>query len=165
MTTGEVRMTPKRDNSMKKVLLTSVCRPLGERYGDAPSVGYELLFGQVTRAQGNCQTAGKEGARKTHEAAGHATVGEEIPCKSEKRYGDEQRRACQRIHRYGNRRNVDFCPVERRKRDRTEHGKERHAEKCENNEQNEEEKKHGYVFTSPGVSSGSRPRNRVTSDR
>ena len=36
----------------KKVLLTSVCRPLGERYGDAPSVGYELLFGQVTRAQG-----------------------------------------------------------------------------------------------------------------
>ena len=37
---------------MKKVLLTSVCRPLGERYGDASSVGYELLFGQVTRAQG-----------------------------------------------------------------------------------------------------------------
>lgn len=37
---------------MKKVLLTSVCRPLGERYGDAPSVGYELLYGQVTRAQG-----------------------------------------------------------------------------------------------------------------
>jgi radical SAM superfamily enzyme YgiQ (UPF0313 family) len=29
-----------------------VCRPLGERYGDAPSVGYELLFGQVTRKQG-----------------------------------------------------------------------------------------------------------------
>lgn len=37
---------------MKKVLLTSVCRPLGEAYGDAPSVGYELLYGQVTRAQG-----------------------------------------------------------------------------------------------------------------
>ena len=37
---------------MKKVLLTSVCRPLGERHGDSPSVGYELLFGQVTRAQG-----------------------------------------------------------------------------------------------------------------
>ena len=37
---------------MKKVLLTSVCRPLGVRYGDAKSVGYELLFGQVTRAQG-----------------------------------------------------------------------------------------------------------------
>ena len=35
-----------------KVLLTSVCRPLGARYGDAPSVGYELLYGQVTRAQG-----------------------------------------------------------------------------------------------------------------
>ncbi len=37
---------------MKRVLLTSVCRPLGVRYGDAPSVGYELLYGQVTRAQG-----------------------------------------------------------------------------------------------------------------
>jgi radical SAM superfamily enzyme YgiQ (UPF0313 family) len=37
---------------MAKVLLTSVCRPLGERYGDAKSVGYELLFGQVTREQG-----------------------------------------------------------------------------------------------------------------
>ncbi len=37
---------------MTKVLLTSVCRPLGPRHGDAPSVGYELLFGQVTRAQG-----------------------------------------------------------------------------------------------------------------
>jgi len=37
---------------MKKILLTSVCRPLGEGYGDGPSVGYELLFGQVTRAQG-----------------------------------------------------------------------------------------------------------------
>ena len=37
---------------MKKVLLTSVCRPLGEAYGDGPSVGYELLHGQVTRAQG-----------------------------------------------------------------------------------------------------------------
>ncbi|MCA8936276.1 MAG: radical SAM protein [Planctomycetes bacterium] len=37
---------------MNKVLLTSVCRPLGEAYGDAPSVGYELLYGQVTRAQG-----------------------------------------------------------------------------------------------------------------
>ncbi|MFQ5873491.1 MAG: B12-binding domain-containing radical SAM protein [Dehalococcoidia bacterium] len=37
---------------MKKVLLTSICRPLGEAYGDAPSVGYELLHGQVTRVQG-----------------------------------------------------------------------------------------------------------------
>jgi len=37
---------------MKKVLLTSICRPLGERHGDPPSVGYELLHGQVTRAQG-----------------------------------------------------------------------------------------------------------------
>jgi hypothetical protein len=35
-----------------KVLLTSVCRPIGPKYGDAPSVGYELLYGQVTRAQG-----------------------------------------------------------------------------------------------------------------
>jgi radical SAM superfamily enzyme YgiQ (UPF0313 family) len=37
---------------LNRVLLTSVCRPLGERHGDAPSVGYELLFGQVTRKQG-----------------------------------------------------------------------------------------------------------------
>lgn len=36
----------------KTVLLTSVCRPMGPKYGDAPSVGYELLHGQVTRAQG-----------------------------------------------------------------------------------------------------------------
>src|SRR5436190_23587663 len=36
----------------KKVLLTSVCRPLGPKYGDAASVGYELLYRQVTRAQG-----------------------------------------------------------------------------------------------------------------
>lgn len=36
----------------KKVLLTSVCRPLGPKYGDAPSVGYELLYRQITRAQG-----------------------------------------------------------------------------------------------------------------
>ncbi|HBL18365.1 MAG: hypothetical protein A2X36_10870 [Elusimicrobia bacterium GWA2_69_24] len=36
----------------KKVLLTSVCQPLGPAHGDGPSVGYELLFGQVTRAQG-----------------------------------------------------------------------------------------------------------------
>lgn len=36
----------------KKILLTSVCRPIGPRYGDAPSVGYELLYRQVTRAQG-----------------------------------------------------------------------------------------------------------------
>jgi hypothetical protein len=39
-------------NEPKKVLLTSVCRPLGEKHGDAPSVGYELLHCQVTRAQG-----------------------------------------------------------------------------------------------------------------
>lgn len=36
----------------KKVLLTSVCRPIGPEYGDAPSVGYELLYRQITRAQG-----------------------------------------------------------------------------------------------------------------
>ena len=35
-----------------KVLLTSVCRPLRPEHGDAPSDGYELLYGQVTRAQG-----------------------------------------------------------------------------------------------------------------
>ena len=37
---------------MKKVLLTSVCRPLGVAHGDPKSVGYELLYCQVTRAQG-----------------------------------------------------------------------------------------------------------------
>lgn len=42
----------KQKVNVKRVLLTSVCRPLGEAYGDAPSVGYELLYGQVTRAQG-----------------------------------------------------------------------------------------------------------------
>ena len=36
----------------QQVLLTSVCRPLGVSYGDSPSVGYELLHEQVTRAQG-----------------------------------------------------------------------------------------------------------------
>ena len=36
----------------KRVLLTTVCRPMGPKYGDAPSVGYELLYRQVTRAQG-----------------------------------------------------------------------------------------------------------------
>jgi len=36
----------------KKILLTSVCRPLGPEHGDAPSVGYELLYKQVLRAQG-----------------------------------------------------------------------------------------------------------------
>ena len=37
---------------MKKILLTSVCRPFGVSVGDAKSVGYELLHSQVTRAQG-----------------------------------------------------------------------------------------------------------------
>ena len=37
---------------MKRILLTSICRPIGPAHGDAPSVGYELLRGQVTRAQG-----------------------------------------------------------------------------------------------------------------
>src|SRR3989338_8495314 len=36
----------------KRILLTSVCRPMGPEFGDAPSVGYELLYRQVTRAQG-----------------------------------------------------------------------------------------------------------------
>ena len=40
------------DRPSPKVLLTSVCRPLGPAHGDAPSVGYEVLHGQVTRAQG-----------------------------------------------------------------------------------------------------------------
>jgi len=37
---------------MSKLLLTSINRPLGPDYGDGTSVGYELLHGQVTRAQG-----------------------------------------------------------------------------------------------------------------
>ena len=52
MATAATAATPNRSTSPRKVLLTSVCRPLGEKYGDGPSVGYELLFGQVTRAQG-----------------------------------------------------------------------------------------------------------------
>ncbi len=36
----------------RKVLLTTVCRPMGPQCGDATSVGYELLYRQVTRAQG-----------------------------------------------------------------------------------------------------------------
>ncbi len=35
-----------------KVLLTSICRPIGPAHGDAPSAGYEVLHGQITRAQG-----------------------------------------------------------------------------------------------------------------
>ena len=46
---ADTRSGPRSDH---KVLLTSVCRPLGPEHGDGPSVGYELLFGQVTRAQG-----------------------------------------------------------------------------------------------------------------
>ena len=36
----------------KRILLTSVCRPMGPKHGDASSVGYELLYRQVTLAQG-----------------------------------------------------------------------------------------------------------------
>ena len=42
----------KQQQQNRKLLLTSVCRPLGPKYGDGESVGYELLYGQVTRAQG-----------------------------------------------------------------------------------------------------------------
>jgi len=42
----------KAERMSKKVLLTSVCRPIGPESGDGPSVGYELLYRQVTRAQG-----------------------------------------------------------------------------------------------------------------
>ncbi len=52
MPASEVVPISKSHGSTKRVLLTSVCRPLGVKYGDGPSVGYELLFGQVTRAQG-----------------------------------------------------------------------------------------------------------------
>jgi radical SAM superfamily enzyme YgiQ (UPF0313 family) len=34
-----------------KILLSSVCKPIGPAVGDSESVGYELLHGQVTRAQ------------------------------------------------------------------------------------------------------------------
>ena len=42
----------KQEQKKRKLLLTSVCRPLGPKYGDGESVGYELLYGQVTRVQG-----------------------------------------------------------------------------------------------------------------
>ncbi|HVS88514.1 MAG TPA: hypothetical protein VHF01_09890, partial [Candidatus Acidoferrum sp.] len=42
----------KRSLGGVKVLLTSVCRPIGAAHGDATSVGYEVLHGQITRAQG-----------------------------------------------------------------------------------------------------------------
>jgi hypothetical protein len=42
----------KQEQKSRKLLLTSVCRPLGPKYGDGESVGYELLYGQVTKAQG-----------------------------------------------------------------------------------------------------------------
>jgi radical SAM superfamily enzyme YgiQ (UPF0313 family) len=42
----------KQEQKGRKLLLTSICRPLGPEYGDGQSVGYELLYGQVTRAQG-----------------------------------------------------------------------------------------------------------------
>ena len=41
-----------QEQKSRRLLLTSVCRPLGPKYGDGESVGYELLYGQVTRAQG-----------------------------------------------------------------------------------------------------------------
>jgi len=43
-----------RSNSSRRpwVLLTSICRPIGRTHGDGASVGYEVLHGQVTRAQG-----------------------------------------------------------------------------------------------------------------
>lgn len=41
-----------KNSRQPKLLLTSVMRPLGPAYGDAESVGYELLNAQVTRAQG-----------------------------------------------------------------------------------------------------------------
>jgi hypothetical protein len=41
-----------KETIVNKILLTSVCKPIGPRHGDASSVGYELLFGQVTLAQG-----------------------------------------------------------------------------------------------------------------
>jgi haloalkane dehalogenase len=37
---------------MTRVLLTSVCQPLGEAYGDGPTVGYGLFEAQITHRQG-----------------------------------------------------------------------------------------------------------------
>ena len=42
----------KKKRLFEKKKVFSVCRPLGPKYGDASSVGYELLYRQVTRAQG-----------------------------------------------------------------------------------------------------------------
>lgn len=39
-------------NGLPKILLTSVIKPLGPKYGDAESVGYELLHAQITKSQG-----------------------------------------------------------------------------------------------------------------
>lgn len=62
MTTTRARRLPQNHDSSPggamagtpahRVLLTTVCRPFGVRHGDSPSVGYELLHEQVTRAQG-----------------------------------------------------------------------------------------------------------------
>ena len=55
LTGKETRASAARgDHSSRrpKVLLTSICRPIGPTHGDAPSVGYEVLHGQITRAQG-----------------------------------------------------------------------------------------------------------------
>jgi len=55
-----------------RVLFTTVCRPIGASSGDAPSVGYELLHGQVTRAQGIFSP------RATHHAYGLDFIAENI---------------------------------------------------------------------------------------
>jgi radical SAM superfamily enzyme YgiQ (UPF0313 family) len=51
---GRVPSNTKRATSPAgpRVLLTSICRPIGAAHGDATSVSYEVLHGQVTRAQG-----------------------------------------------------------------------------------------------------------------
>jgi len=49
---GAEAVSDETRHTRQKVLLTSVCRPLGPKYGDGASVGYELLYSQVTRAQG-----------------------------------------------------------------------------------------------------------------
>ena len=54
LTGKESRASAARGRSSRrpKVLLTSICRPIGPAHGDAPSAGYEVLHGQITRAQG-----------------------------------------------------------------------------------------------------------------
>jgi len=52
MTSVELAQKLNAPSLPRRLLLTSVCRPIGPKFGDGISVGYELLHGQVTRLQG-----------------------------------------------------------------------------------------------------------------